>query len=142
MAEEYSAIERRIQTACEAARQQKKPNISMLARQNAVPMHRLRARLQGRSSRSQRNITTKRLTESQERAIIRWIELLDSLYVPPTAGVIEANANALLRQNNPDAEPLGDVIHGRPEHLSPLRNFKSAYLNQHLLIQLNIAIFT
>ena len=103
----YSAIEQRIQTACETARHQKKPNISALARQHEVPVHRLRARFQGRQSRSQRTITTKRLTDLQEAALIRWIDRLDCLHVSPTAGMVAASANAMIQKHNPDADPVG-----------------------------------
>jgi hypothetical protein len=47
MPDSYSDIETRVLKACEAARGQKKPNISTLARQFDVPYHRLRARIHG-----------------------------------------------------------------------------------------------
>lgn len=102
----YSATEKRIQAACEAARAQRNAKIAPLARQFDVPVSRLRARLQGRQSRTQRPITTKRLDDSQEAALIRWIERLDILHVPPTARMVEANANAMIRRT---AEAAGDI---------------------------------
>jgi hypothetical protein len=94
----YSAIEKRLQAACEAAKAQKKAKVAPLARQFDVPVSRLRARLNGRQSRTQHPITTKRLDDSQEAALIRWIERLDSLHVPPTASMVEASANAMIRR--------------------------------------------
>ena len=87
----YSAIEQRIQTACGAARARKNAKIATLAREFDVPVSRLRARFNGRQSRTQRSITTKRLYESQEAALISWVDTLDALYVPPTARIVEAS---------------------------------------------------
>ena len=94
----YLAIEKRIQTACEAARQRKNTKVTPLARELDVPIQRLRARLNGRQSRSSRPITTKRLDDSQEAALIQWIETLDALHVPPTARMVEASANAMIQR--------------------------------------------
>ena len=95
----YIAIEQRIQAACEAARCRKDAKITSLAREFDVPMTRLRARLHGRSSRSQRTITTKRLDPSQEAALISWINILNSLHVPPTARMVDASANAMIERD-------------------------------------------
>ena len=103
----YKAIEQRIQVACEAARSRKDAKITSLAREFDVPVSRLRARLQGRQPRTQRTITTKRLDDAQEAALIRWIETLDALHVPPTAGMVEGSANAMIRR---DAEATGKPI--------------------------------
>lgn len=48
MAEAYKTIDDRIIKACKAAQSQKKPNIAKFAREFDVPMHRLRAHIQGR----------------------------------------------------------------------------------------------
>lgn len=101
----YSDIEKRILDACTAAQSQKKQNISALARQFDVPYYRLRARIQGRATRSTRPISTKTLNNVQEKALIRWIRQLDNLYRPPTAGMIEQSANQILQRNTIDGPP-------------------------------------
>ena len=106
----YSAIEQRIKVACQAARVRKNTKIAPLAREFDVPAQRLRARLNGRQSRSSRPILSKRLDESQEAALVQWINTLDSLHVPPTASIVEASANAMLRRaTEPDEEPADPV---------------------------------
>ena len=107
MKSSYEAIEERIQAACGAARAPKNAKITSLAREFDVPVSRLRARLQGRQPRTQRPITTKRLDDEQEAALISWIETLDALHVPPTARMVEASANAMIRR---DAEATGNPI--------------------------------
>lgn len=86
----YTAIEQRIQVACEAARAQKNAKITTLARAFDVPM--------SRKPRTQRIITTKRLDDSQEAALISWLGTLDALHVPSTACMVEASANAMIQR--------------------------------------------
>lgn len=99
MSDQYKAIEKRISDACASIRGQKKPNISRLAREFDVPMHRLRARINGRPSRSTRQHPTHALTKAQERAVIQWIRYLDSLHLSPTASMVTDCANTILKQN-------------------------------------------
>jgi hypothetical protein len=94
-----SDIEDHIIKACDAAKSQKRPNIAKLAREFDVPVTRLRARFQGRQSRSSRPTTNKRLTERQELTLIRWIRHIDSICISPTAGMLTDYANRILKQN-------------------------------------------
>ena len=94
----YSVVEQRIKAACQAARARKTTKIAPLAREFDVPAQRLRARLNGRQSRSGRPTLSKRLDESQEAALVQWINTLDSLHAPPTASMVEASANAMIRR--------------------------------------------
>ena len=111
MKDSYFAIEQRIRAACKSYELRKNTKIAPLAREFDVPVQRLRARLNGRQSRSSHPIPTKRLDESQEAALIRWINILDSLHVPPTAGMVEASANAMIRTRSEAAgEELGDPV--------------------------------
>jgi hypothetical protein len=105
MPDSYSDIETRVLKACEIAQGQKKPNISALARQFDVPYQRLRARIHGRATRSTRPISTKTLDDIQEKALIRWIRQLDSLYTPPTPAMIERTANQILQRNMENEPP-------------------------------------
>jgi hypothetical protein len=92
----YSEVEDRILKACEAAKRVKKPNIRALSREFNVPYYRLRARLQGRATRTSCPALTKAPDDLQEKALIRWIQQLDSLYSPPTPSMIEVAANQIL----------------------------------------------
>ena len=107
----YFAIEQHIRAACQAYRARKSTKIAApLAREFDVPVQRLRARLKGRQSRSSRPTLSKRLDESQEAALISWINTLDNLRVPPTAGMVEASANAIIRRaTEPNEEPADPV---------------------------------
>ena len=111
MKDSYFAIEKRIRAACEAHGSRKNTKIAPLAREFDVPVQRLRARLNGRQSRSSHPTPTKRLDQSQEAALIRWINILDSLHVPLTAGMVEASANAMIRtRSEAVGEELGDPV--------------------------------
>ncbi|ODH49859.1 hypothetical protein GX48_04088 [Paracoccidioides brasiliensis] len=70
-------IEDRIQKA--VAYHQKNPNskILPLSREFEVPYQRLRARINGRNPNAAKIPVNKRLNESQEDAIKRWVKLLD-----------------------------------------------------------------
>jgi hypothetical protein len=99
MPKALSSAEDRILEACEAAKRVKKPNISALAREFDVSYYQLRNRIHGRIARNSRTPTHKTLDNSQEKAVIRWIRLLDNLHAPPTIRMIEQCANQILRRN-------------------------------------------
>ena len=101
MNNQYFASEQRVLAAC---------NISALAREFDVSAQRLRARFHGRQSRSTRHPSTNRLDESQEAALIRWIDTLDAIHAPPTAGMVEGSANAMIRGVAAPGEQLGDPV--------------------------------
>lgn len=106
----YISTEQRIQAACEAYKARINAKIAPLAREFNVPISRLRARIQGRQPRTQRTITTKRLDEAQEAALIRWINTLDALHVPPTARMVEASANMMIqRDTEATTHPISTV---------------------------------
>ena len=86
---------------------EKKAKIAPLAREFDVPVQRLWARLNGRQSQSSHPTPTKRLDQSQEAALICWIMILDSIYVPPTAEMVEASANAMIRTRS---EAVGEEL--------------------------------
>jgi hypothetical protein len=99
MPDSYIDIENRISEAFDAYNQREKPTIKALAREFEVPYSRLRARIQGRQSRSTRPTTNKALDEAQEKALIQWVTLLDNSYASPTPSMIEQCANTILRRN-------------------------------------------
>ncbi|KAJ5111572.1 hypothetical protein N7532_002107 [Penicillium argentinense] len=94
--------EDRILHACQAAKRVKKPNISALAREHGVSRSLLSARLHGRGTLTSRKPTNKALEETQEQAIIRWIDQLDEYGISPTPKMIEGCANQILCRNTPD----------------------------------------
>lgn len=100
----YKVTEARVTKACEAARGQRKPNITALAREYDVPYTRLRSRFKGVSSRLARESTNKRLNSAQETAVIQWMRQVDSLYVSPTANMIAQCANQVVAASS-DASP-------------------------------------
>ncbi|KAI3127953.1 transcriptional regulator family: Centromere protein B, DNA-binding region [Penicillium roqueforti] len=64
----------------------------------------LRNRSNGTPSKNGRTATNKALNQSQERSLIRWIELLNSVYTPPTALDIEGAANRILQHCGSDRQ--------------------------------------
>lgn len=99
MPDQYKDTEKRILEACASIRGQERPNISAVARQFDVPMHRLRSRINGRPSRSTRQQPTQALTKAQERAVIQWVRYLDRLHLSPTASMVTDCANTILKRN-------------------------------------------
>lgn len=96
MPESYQSIEARIQLAILELENVESPNIKAWAREHNLPYQRLLARYKGRSSRTERIPSGRKLDESQESALCRYIDFLDSIYLPPKRPAIEAAANAIL----------------------------------------------
>ena len=71
-------------------------------------MQRLRARINGRESRSTRQQPTQALNKAQERAVIQWIRYLDMCHLSPTSSMVTDCANTILKQNA-KADPLPTV---------------------------------
>lgn len=94
--------EGRILHACQAAKRVLKPNISAIAREYGVSRSLLRARFNGRGTLTDRKPTNKALLETQEQAVIRWIDQLDEYGISPTPKMIEGCANQILRRNTPE----------------------------------------
>ncbi|KAJ6090439.1 hypothetical protein N7486_009254 [Penicillium sp. IBT 16267x] len=83
MPELYQSIEARIQLAILELENVESPNIKAWAREHNLPYQRLLARYKGHSSRSERTPSGRKLDESQEAALCRNIDFLDSIYLPP-----------------------------------------------------------
>ncbi|OQE58682.1 hypothetical protein PENNAL_c0365G05037, partial [Penicillium nalgiovense] len=63
----------------------------------------------------------KALNQSQERSLIRWIELLNSVYTPPIALDIEGAANRILQRCGSGRQPMEKArieaeLHGELVH--------------------------
>jgi hypothetical protein len=126
MAESNQSIESRIQLAILELENVEMPNIKAWARSRNLPYQRLLARYKGRLSLSDRQPNGRKLDESQESALCRYIDFLDSIYLPPKRPAIAAAANAILASCHTDdsTEPptigrhwLQRFLHRHPEYL-------------------------
>jgi hypothetical protein len=125
--ESNESIESRIQLAILELENVEKPNIKAWARTKNLPYQRLLARYKGRASLSDRRPTGRLLDESQETALCRYIDYLDSIHLPPKRPAITAAANAILAgcHTDPLTQPPTIGIHWlqrfldrHPEYLS------------------------
>jgi hypothetical protein len=100
---EESAESRMIE-ACEAAKREKNPNISKIAREYCVPRRTLHDRVKkGVHPRTANRIANTALDRAQEEALIRWIGQLNDWNMPPKPRLIEAWANrSLIRAGKPE----------------------------------------
>jgi hypothetical protein len=78
--ESYRSIEARIQEAIDVLeeRGEEKPNLAAAAREFEVPPQRLRARWNGRPSKSDRPESNKKLSGDQELAVCLYLDRLDA----------------------------------------------------------------
>ena len=108
MASKYQDEENRISMALEVYRRDKNRKISALAREFAVPYHRLRRRAQGLSSKIGNQNRPRLLTEAQEQAIVRTIDHLRRYNIKLNGKDIEDQANLLLwrqyERDHPEAK--------------------------------------
>ncbi|KAJ5908521.1 transposase [Penicillium taxi] len=96
------STESRLSKACEAAKREKKPNISKIAREYGVKRITLYDRVKkGATAKSQQKPVNKALNDIQEEALVRWIIQLNNWSMPPTPKLIEAWANRLLGDSSP-----------------------------------------
>lgn len=90
--------------ALEAYKSGQFKSIQSVAAHYGVSKWKLRNRKDGRTNGKGRTATRKVLNQLQERSLIRWIELLNSVYTPPTPLDIEGAANRILRYCGSDRE--------------------------------------
>ena len=103
--EPYEDVEIWIQAAVTSVdnRQKEQINVAELARTYEVPVHRLRARLQGRQSRQERPGANRKLTEDQELAVCQYLDRLDTIDTSARIQMVSGCANAILQYSH-----LGD----------------------------------
>ena len=94
--ESNESIEARIQLAILELENVEKPNIKAWARSRNLPYPRLLARYKGRPSLFDRPSNGRKLDDSQESALCRYIDFLDSIYLPPKRPIIAASTNTIL----------------------------------------------
>ena len=113
MPDSYDEIEARIQAAIASIPPDRKPNIAKLARDFAVPESRLRARYNGRMTRSNCGGKNQVLTKDQEMALGNIIqhEEIDETYMRHWQ--LQSRANWILAQDHsPDSESSTTVGNG------------------------------
>ena len=93
-----------LSNALEAYKSGQFASIQAAASHFGVSKWKLRNRKDGRTNGKGRTATKKALNSSQEASLIRWIELLNSVYTPPTAFDIEGAANRILRHCGSDRQ--------------------------------------
>jgi len=101
--ESCSSIEARIEKVIAEVKEEEKPNVAALARRFDLPEQRLRARLRGRLSRQQREVTNRRLFTDQELALCQYLDRLDELGIPPRFCHISSYANSILLEVQTDS---------------------------------------
>ena len=112
MPDNDNLIESRIQVALHHIEGLNKPNIKACARTYNVPYQRLLARYKGRPSLSERRPNGRKLDEAQESALCRYIDYLDSIYIPPSRQDIAATANEILTAGHVDPSSPAPTIGG------------------------------
>lgn len=99
--------EARVVLALEAIKNNAKISIRAAAKLYNVPVSTLSYRHTGRPARSNLTPNSKKLTQSEEEAIVRYIIELDLRAFPPRLSGVEDMANYLLRER--DAPPVGKL---------------------------------
>ncbi len=95
--------ENRIQLAVEALKSGQIPSIRKAAAAFDVPFSTLKGRLQGRIPRQESQATHRKLSPTEEAALIQWIESMDDRGMSPTVGYIRQMADLLIRERGGSA---------------------------------------
>jgi len=82
-----------------------KPNIAGVAREFEVPESCLRARWNGRQTRSRRAAVNRRLTKAEELAVCMYLNRLDTIGTSARLHMVTSCANDILRRNYPGSSP-------------------------------------
>ena len=123
--EQYEDIKIRIQAAVTSVenRQKEQINVAELARTYEVPVHRLRARLQGRQSRQERPGANRKLTEDQKLVVCQYLDRLDTIGTSARIQMVSGCANAILQYSHLGDRPAPQVgDHWAPVFLTAIPN--------------------
>ena len=93
-----SQTEGRIALALQAYQQGQFSSIRAAARAYGVPHTTLTRRLKGTTSRSDFTHPNRKLTQTEETALVEWILSLDTRGIPPTQALVQEMAELLLRE--------------------------------------------
>ena len=102
-----TSYEARVILAIEAVQNKKKTSIRAAAKIYNVADRTIRRRLAGRPARRDTTPNSRRLTQSEEEAIVRYVLELGARSFPPRLSSVEDMANQLLRVR--DAPPVGKL---------------------------------
>ena len=97
----------RVILALEALQNDKKLSLRAVAKLYNVPVTTLYDRRAGRTARRDSPVNSKKLTKSEEEAIVQYVLELDARSFPPRLRSVEDMANQLLRVR--DAPPVGKL---------------------------------
>ena len=99
--------EARVILALEALQNDKKLSLRAVAKLYNVPVTTLYDRRAGRTARRDSPVNSKKLTKSEEEAIVQYVLELDARSFPPRLRSVEDMANQLLRVR--DAPPVSKL---------------------------------
>jgi hypothetical protein len=83
-----------------AIKREEKPIISRFARDFNIPYQRLLNRLKGRDSCTTRTPAGRLLSDAQESALCRYINILDELDIHARPAMVETAANSILKEGH------------------------------------------
>ncbi|KJZ68915.1 hypothetical protein HIM_11701 [Hirsutella minnesotensis 3608] len=101
--EEARLLEARVQRAKDYLDQNPTAKVTTVARQFEVPRGRLRGRLEGRTSLTDRQPTNTKLSKPEEDALCRYIDRLDAVNLAVRREFIVDAANCILRERSSKA---------------------------------------
>jgi len=110
MLTDYHEVEERISQALYALQNRQKAKIAPIAREFGVPYQRLKARYNGRISRSQRPSFNSKLSEMQELAITLYLDSLERICCSASPQMVVACANSILKQAHTDPSTTAPVV--------------------------------
>jgi hypothetical protein len=107
MPESYAEIEALIEQALHKLHACENPNVAAVAREFQVPVTRLCARWNGRSSKQNLSRPNKRLTDDQELAVCLYLQRLDTIGISARFPMV---TNSILRRSYDSAAAALDSI--------------------------------
>ena len=93
----YFETEKLVQDACQGFDDGTYASIADASREIGAPYHRIRARYNGRDSRSMRPSTNRLLSNTEEQGLLIWIEALNKLGTRLSKRMLEKSVIALSR---------------------------------------------
>jgi len=109
--EPYEEVEKPIQAAVTSiqARSDQHVNIAQVARNYEIHITRLRARLQGRQSKQERQGANSKLSADQELPVCQYLDCLDTIGTSARLQMVSSCANAILAYGHTSPDPAPRV---------------------------------
>jgi hypothetical protein len=128
--ETYATIEAHIQQAIEDMLTQKAKdlNFTATARTFHIPMHQLRARWNGRGTRSGVITHNRKLSEDQELAVCGFLDHVDEMGLPARIPIITNCANAILQHAH---QPTTDIFGNTTSPPTVSEHWACRFLDHH-----------